>query len=49
MALRIIIAAELAWMMFRFGMFPVETLWGMVAVVVIGHVIDRYIFREGKR
>jgi len=49
MTVRLIIAAEIAWIMFRFGMLPVESLYGVALLIIVGHVADLIIGRKDGR
>lgn len=49
MTVRLIIAAEIAWIMFRVGMFPVETLYGVAVLIIVGYVADLIIWRKDGR
>ena len=48
MTLRVLIAAEIAWIMYRFEMLPVESLYGVLAVIAVGSVVDFVTWRANK-
>jgi len=48
MTVRLITAGLIAWALFRAGFYPVETLIGVVALVIVGYAVDLIIRREGR-